>query len=229
MKELIRHTNVFEIGVDEAGRGCLAGPVVAASFMPGPAFVPPKGLNDSKKMTEKAREYCYEYAVEHYGDRIGVGMTHHDVIDRINILRATMGAMNNAVVSNPTFKRQYATRWQVTVAHNILLLIDGNRFERMVAPVTDEDLVSVETVIKGDSIYQSIAMASVIAKVTRDRHIVELAKLPAYEMYGWDKNKGYGTSEHVAAIIKYGRSDLHRKTFRVPGYPDNAQQIARYS
>ncbi len=218
MAELIRHTNPFEIGIDEAGRGCLAGPVVAASFMPGPDFVPPKGLNDSKKMSEKAREYCFDYLVDKYVDRMGIGMTHADVIDKVNILKATMGAMHNAVTGNPGFMAGYHNGWK---DFRVLLLVDGNRFERMWYPGLygmNGQFVSHETVVKGDGKYLSIAAASVIAKVTRDRHMKKLAEDAKYAPYGWAKNKAYCTPDHIAAIIQHGKSDQHRMTFKVPGY-----------
>ncbi len=218
MAELIRHTHPFEIGIDEAGRGCLAGPVVAASFMPGPDFVPPKGLNDSKKMSEKAREYCFDYLVDKYVDRMGIGMVHAYVIDKVNILNATMGAMRNAVGSNPSFMRGYASAWAGCEA---LLLVDGNTFRPMHYPGyygTEPWYVAHETVVKGDGKYLSIAAASVVAKVTRDRHMRELAKDSRYAVYGWAKNKAYCTPDHIRAVIEHGRSDQHRVTFKVPGY-----------
>lgn len=216
MGNLIIHAHPYAIGVDEAGRGCLAGPVVAASFMPGHDFIPPKGLNDSKKMSPKAREYCYEYLVDNYVDRMGVAMTHADVIDRINILRATIAAMCNSITSNPAFMRGYSTGWN---GYDVLLLIDGNTFTQQYNyPGFPSWIVPYQTVVKGDGKYVNIAAASVIAKVTRDRYIVELSKDPRYAAYGWEKNKSYCTPDHMAAIIKHGKSDLHRMTFKVPGY-----------
>ena len=208
---MIRHENVHEIGIDEAGRGCLAGPVIAASFCPGVEFVPPKGLNDSKKMSHKQRQYCYEYVIDNYPEKFGIGNVPADRIDQVNILNATMQAMQLAVEHNPEYMRGYLNGFT-----GFTLLVDGNQFKPF-NYFNTETPVKYETVVKGDSKFESIAMASVMAKVYRDVLMDLYAKLPQYEMYGWDKNKSYCTPDHIAAVLKYGRSDLHRKTFRVPG------------
>ena len=211
---LIRHST-YEIGIDEAGRGCLAGPVVAASFMPLGDFKAPKGLNDSKKMTTKQRDYCYEYVTDNYPNRYAVASVDNNVIDNSNILMATMAAMRHSIIDNTGFILAVDND---DVRPSIHLLIDGNRFSPVTFSPPHHGIIPYETVIKGDSIYESIAMASVIAKVYRDKLMVECSKLPQFAMYGWDKNKSYCTKDHIAAIIKHGRSPLHRQTFKVPGY-----------
>lgn len=174
-------------GVDEAGRGPLAGPVYAAAvILPHDCFIP--DLNDSKKLSEKKREELYEIIIK---KAIAYSICSIDEkrIDEINILNATFEAMNDAVNSlsvSPDF-----------------VLIDGNRIKGMNIPH--------ETVVKGDSKSASIAAASILAKVARDRYISEIAK--TYPEYGFEQHKGYGTAAHTEAILKYGPSPIHRHTF----------------
>lgn len=177
-------------GVDEAGRGPLAGPVVAAAVvldqtvLDTPAF---KKLDDSKKMTIKSRDILYD-AIMETAD-VGVGICDVDEIDLLNILGATMKAMADAV---------RALDPQPDVA-----LIDGNR-----EPALNCDC---ECVVKGDARSLSIAAASVIAKVTRDRIMLDLDR--KHPGYGWARNAGYGTAEHLAALRERGVTEHHRRSF----------------
>ncbi len=174
-------------GVDEAGRGPLCGPVVAAAvILPRDAGIP--GLNDSKKLTEKKREALFDIICEKaIAYSIAYGTV--ELINQTNILEATMAAMNQAVNSLPT-PADHA-------------LIDGNISRGFSIPTT--------TVIHGDAISPSIAAASILAKVTRDRLCIELDA--EYPMYGIAKHKGYGTKEHMEALRKYGPAPIHRTKF----------------
>lgn len=174
-------------GVDEAGRGPLAGPVYAAAvILPDDVIIP--GLNDSKKLSEKRREELFEIITEK-AIAYSIAAVDEKRIDEINILNATFEAMNNAV-DNLKIQPDY-------------VLIDGNRIKNMALPY--------ETVVKGDAKSASIAAASILAKVSRDRYIIELAK--KYPEYGFEKHKGYGTAVHNEAILKYGPCEIHRRTF----------------
>lgn len=174
-------------GVDEAGRGPLCGPVVAA------AVILKKddkieGVNDSKKLSEKKREKLYDEIIKK-AIAVGVGVSDVEVIEDINILNATKKAMCEAI-SNLKIKPEYA-------------LIDGNQG-------IDID-IAYDTVVKGDSKSESIAAASIVAKVTRDRLLREYDK--KYPEYGFAKHKGYGTKAHIEAIKKYGLTPIHRPSF----------------
>lgn len=178
-------------GVDEAGRGPLAGPVVAAAVILDRARLgDPEmaDLDDSKKMTAKARERLFAYL--NASADIGVGIADVATIDSINILQATMTAMAEAVRALP--------------APADVVLIDGNRVPKHLPS-------RAEAVVKGDARSLSIAAASVIAKVTRDRIMHELDA--AYLGYGWKKNAGYGTEEHLAALRTLGVTPHHRRSF----------------
>ncbi len=186
------HAQGFAIiaGIDEAGRGPWAGPVVAAAVILERAKMPGAllgGLNDSKKLTAKKREALFSLLPG--CARIGVGQASVDEIDRDNILAATMSAMARAVVE--------------LGAPLDLALIDGNRVPKLACPARCE--------IKGDGRSLSIAAASIIAKVTRDRIMAELAYLcPGY---GWERNAGYGTAQHQAGLKSLGVTIHHRKSF----------------
>lgn len=174
-------------GVDEAGRGPLAGPVCAAAvILPEGLEIP--GLTDSKKLTDKKRRELFPLIQEH-AIAYGIGMASQQEIDEINILQATFLAMKRALA-------------QLTVKPD-LALIDGNR-------ETDFGL-PVKTVVKGDSLSANIAAASILAKVTRDDLMVEMAK--TYPQYGFDVHKGYGTKAHYAALREFGPCEIHRMTF----------------
>lgn len=178
-------------GVDEAGRGPWAGPVVAAAVVLGSM---PEGLDDSKKLSAKRREALFEgLSAPGSGVRIGVGQATVTEIDRLNILGATDLAMCRALEA-------LARSGPVAVA-----LIDGNR----VPPGLG---LASETLVGGDGLSPAIAAASIIAKVTRDRIMVELAR--AHPGYGWERNKGYGTAEHREALRRLGVTAAHRRNFR---------------
>lgn len=174
-------------GVDEAGRGPLAGPVCAAAvILPKDLELP--GLTDSKKLTDKKRRELFPLIQEH-AIAYGIGMATEQEIDEINILQATFLAMQRALD-------------QLSVKPD-LALIDGNREKDFGVPV--------KTVVKGDSLSANIAAASILAKVTRDNLMVELAE--TYPQYGFEIHKGYGTKAHYAALTEYGPSPIHRMTF----------------
>ena len=174
-------------GVDEAGRGPLAGPVCAAAVILPPDLII-EGLNDSKKLTEKKREALYEPIMEQ-ALSFGIAFATVEEIEQYNILQATYLAMRRAVE-------------QLNITPD-LVLVDGNRLPPL--PVAGK------TVIKGDSLSASIAAASILAKVTRDRLMLELDK--QYPMYGFAKHKGYGTAAHYEALRTYGLSPVHRPSF----------------
>ncbi len=178
------------VGADEAGRGCLAGPVVAAAVvLPPDASLP--GLDDSKALSPQAREALVPL-IHREALAVGVGECSPAEIDDLNILWAAMEAMRRATASLPLVPD--------------VLLVDGNR-EIPNAPYVQE------TAVKGDARSLSIAAASVIAKVTRDRLMVELDA--AYPVYGWAGHKGYPTAAHYAALAMHGPSPHHRRSFRL--------------
>jgi ribonuclease HII len=193
MLALHYNKEVIEAGVDEAGRGCLAGPVVAAAVI-----LPPKVqldwydvLNDSKKLPETMRDNL-RVLIEKESLAWSVAMIDAPEIDRINILNATYKAMHKAI-SGLTVQPE-------------LLLIDGNRFKKY---KTTEH----KTIVKGDGLYLSIAAASILAKTHRDELMKKLhAEFP---QYAWDRNKAYGTEVHVKAIMQYGLTPYHRKSFQL--------------
>ncbi len=188
-EELARRQGYRSIaGIDEAGRGPLAGPVVAAAVILDPGTVI-EGINDSKKLTEKQRDALFDRIMTE-AVAVGVGVMDHDAVDRDNILQATLAAMKEAVgglAQTPDF-----------------LLIDG--ISKVQLPLPQR------TIKKGDGCSVSIAAASIIAKVTRDRLMVEYDRL--YPGYGLAGHKGYGCQSHLEAIARLGPSPIHRKTFR---------------
>jgi ribonuclease HII len=193
MLERYLNQSVLEAGVDEAGRGCLAGPVVAAAVIlqPGKDLEWYEVLNDSKQLPENLRE-TLRILIERDALAWGVGMIMPEEIDRINILNATFRAMHQAV-GRLSQSPEY-------------LLVDGNRFPKY-------NTIPHRCVIKGDATYLSIAAASVLAKTHRDSYMRQLHEY--YPQYGWDRNKAYGTEAHIEAIQKHGLSPYHRKSFQV--------------
>ena len=174
-------------GVDEAGRGPLAGPVCAAAvILPDGCEI--EGLNDSKKLTDKKRRELYDVITEK-AISYGIAFASHEEIDEINILQATYLAMERAM-SQLEKKPDLA-------------LIDGNRAKDFGLPV--------RTIVKGDSLSASIAAASILAKVTRDRYMEQMDE--QYPQYGFAVHKGYGTKRHYEALKAYGPCELHRMTF----------------
>jgi len=190
MLQLFYTKNKIEAGCDEAGRGCLAGPVVAAAVIL-PKKFKNEMLNDSKKLTEKERNILRPLIIEKCIS-YGVGIVWQNEIDEINILNASFLAMHRAI--NQLNKKPE------------LLLIDGNRFNAY-------NGIEHVCIIKGDSKIMSIAAASVIAKTERDKIMEDLHT--KYPKYNWQKNKAYPTKEHRRAIEKYGDCEYHRKTFRL--------------
>lgn len=174
-------------GVDEAGRGPWAGPVVAAAVILDPDKIP-ANIDDSKTLDEDSRAFLYRRIMK--VAIVGVGIADVDRIDRENILGATLWAMAEAVSQLGETPK--------------LVLVDGDKTPRIP--------MSVRAIIKGDSKCLSIAAASIVAKVTRDRLMMDFAR--AYPGYGFERHKGYGTPEHQAAIAKLGVSALHRRSFR---------------
>lgn len=180
----------FESGTDEAGRGCLAGPVTAAAVILPEGFSLPL-LNDSKQLSEKIRENLRPIIEE---KAISFSYTHLEpiIIDKINILNASIQAMQESIMKlNPT--PQY-------------IIVDGNRFK----PLNN---IPYTCIIKGDSKFMSIAAASILAKTYRDDYMNQIHE--EFPMYNWKKNKGYPTKEHREAIAKYGTTKYHRMSFRL--------------
>ena len=174
-------------GIDEAGRGPLAGPVCAAAvILPPDCDIP--GLNDSKKLSEKKREALFP-VIQEKALAFGIGWATAEEIDRVNILQATFLAMARAVEALPT-PADYA-------------LVDGNRRPPLGMPV--------QTLVGGDGLSASIAAASILAKVTRDRWMEELDG--QYPQYGFAVHKGYGTKRHYAALTEFGPCPIHRRSF----------------
>lgn len=183
-------TSESEAGCDEAGRGCLAGPVVAA------AVILPKGynnkqLNDSKKISEKIRNQL-RIDIEKKATAIGIGIVDEKKIDQINILQASLLAMHIAIKNLNTVPSH--------------LIIDGNKFNSYPE-------ISHDCIVKGDNKFMNIAAASIIAKTKRDELMKKLSE--EHPEFFWHQNKGYPTKKHREAIFKYGKSEYHRKSFRV--------------
>lgn len=190
MSLLSHYSDLVEAGCDEAGRGCLAGPVVAAAVILKKGKDYPE-LNDSKQLTEKKRMKLRELVMQE-ALSFGVGIVSPEEIDKINILNASFLAMHRAL---DQLKLQPE-----------LLLIDGNRFNPY-------KKVKHVCIVGGDAKYQSIAAASILAKTTRDLMMKEYDE--QYPQYNWKKNKGYPTLEHKQAIADYGTTSLHRMTFNM--------------
>lgn len=202
-KELLRLQNLKKIeeeiyskyenikyicGIDEAGRGPLAGPVVVASvIMPQDSMI--EGVNDSKKISEKKREEIYEKIIEE-AISYGVGIMDHNEIDEYNILNATKMGLTNSLK-------------ELTQKPDLILVDALNKMDTLGIPY--------KSIIKGDALCYSISAASIIAKVTRDRIMRQWDEV--YPMYGFQKHKGYGTAAHIAAIKEYGLCPIHRKSF----------------
>jgi ribonuclease HII len=176
------------VGVDEAGRGPLAGPVVASAVIIDEYIEEFDMINDSKKISEKKRELLYDIIMEKC--EVGVGIVDHKEIDKYNILNATFMAMKRAI-------EEIASEYDI-------VLVDGNH------KIRDFDKKQ-EAVIKGDGKSLSIAAASIVAKVTRDRIMVEYAK--DYPEYLFEKHKGYGTKAHREVLVEKGATPIHRKSF----------------
>lgn len=182
--------NTVEAGCDEAGRGCLAGPVFAAAVIL-PKNYKNKILNDSKKLSEKQRELL-RIEIEKESLSWAVAQLDHQIIDEINILNASIQAMHHAV-------RKLAQKPE-------LLIIDGNRFKKY-------ENIPHECIVKGDGKYMSIAAASILAKTHRDEFMIKLHE--EFPAYNWAQNKGYPTRDHKDAINLYGITPFHRRSFNL--------------
>ncbi len=185
------HTpNIIEVGTDEAGRGCLAGAVVAAAVILPDTFSHPM-LNDSKQLTEKKRKELRTY-IEENALSYAVAFVDEKKIDEINILQASILAMHQSI-----------EKLTITPEH---IIVDGNKFK----PYKE---IPHTTIVKGDAKYMSIAAASILAKTYRDEYMEKLHQ--EFPMYDWNKNKGYPTKAHREAIQKFGSTCYHRTSFRL--------------
>jgi ribonuclease HII len=230
-KELAGQGYGFVIGVDEVGRGPLAGPVVACAAMVRPGqfsisnfqinsndkifneqdfFKKINLIKDSKLLSEKQREGLYDFILENF--YVGIGMCDHSTIDRMNILEATYLAMKKAVgellraFPRPPRVRGSLSRVQEREdMERLIVLVDGNK-------IIPNFSAEQRAVVNGDKIIKSISAASIVAKVTRDRLMREAAEI--YPQYDFVRHKGYGTVVHMAALKKYGPCEIHRKSFR---------------
>ena len=187
---LKKHLNLLECGTDEAGRGCLSGPVTAAAVLLPDDFYHPD-LNDSKKLTERKREILRPIIEK---EAISFAVTHvfMDEIEKINILQASITAMQRSILKltpEPEF-----------------ILVDGNKFNEL-------PLIPHECIVKGDGKYVNIAAASILAKTYRDEYMLEIHS--EFPEYGWDKNKGYPTKAHRKAIFEHGATKYHRVGFKL--------------
>lgn len=191
----------IEVGLDEAGRGCLFGPVcVAGVIWPNIDYDPSIVIKDSKKCTEKHRNKCFDYIKEHSID-YSIKVIDNEKIDEENILKCSLDGMH-LCLDDLTKKNKVDT-----------ILVDGNHFHPYYSQ-TNDDFIDHECVIKGDNKYKSIAAASILAKTFRDNYILNLVEeYPELKKYGIEKNKGYGTKEHMKAIEDYGITNWHRKSF----------------
>lgn len=183
--QAMRKGSKLVAGIDEAGRGPWAGPVVAAAVVLDPTSIP-DGLNDSKRLTEARREALFAPIMA--SAKVGIGIAEVERIDRDNILQATFWAMAQALEQ---------------IDGVALALVDGNRAPKLPCPV--------QTIVAGDARSLSIAAASIIAKVTRDR--IMLAHDATYPLYGFARHKGYGTAQHQEALKRLGPTPLHRRSF----------------
>jgi len=186
----IQYSNSLEAGTDEAGRGCLAGPVTAAAVILPPNFKLPL-LNDSKKLTEKQR-FALRPEIEHQAIAYAIAHVYQEEIDEINILNASIKAMHLAL-EQLSKKPEY-------------IIVDGNRFKSF-------QEIPHQCIVKGDGKYQNIAAASVLAKTYRDDFMEKLGL--EFPQYDWKKNKGYPTKKHREAIKKYGITTYHRTSFKL--------------
>jgi ribonuclease HII len=202
----------FVVGVDEAGRGPLVGPVVASAVMIGKkdterlqenSILDEFGedifdlIRDSKKLTPKRRERVYNFIMTNF--YVGVGICDHNTVDRVNILEASFLAMKKAI-SDLKMKNREAVSW----GDEKIFLIDGNK---TIPNLSDNQ----EAVVGGDNLVKVISAASIVAKVARDKMLLEMHE--KYPQYGFDKHKGYGTKAHMEALEKFGPCEFHRKSF----------------
>ena len=181
---------LLECGTDEAGRGCLAGPVTAAAVIL-PIDFNPKLINDSKQLSHRSRQSLETYIIKEC-ECYGIAHAYPDEIDTINILNASIKAMHLSI-AQLNLEPEY-------------IIVDGNRFKSY-------KNIPHQTIVKGDAKYLSIAAASILAKTARDAYMDKIHE--EYPMYNWKQNKGYPTKEHRAAIAQYGITKYHRKSFKL--------------
>tara|TARA_Y100000817_G_C16845338_1_gene539828 strand:- start:843 stop:1508 length:666 start_codon:yes stop_codon:yes gene_type:complete len=202
-KELEQYHTIgsIEVGLDEAGRGCLFGPVCVAGVI-WPKKDPENSMviKDSKKCTEKYRQKLFDYIKEN-AISYSINMLDHEEIDRENILKCSIKGMHLCLN-------------EITNNHSIdMILVDGNHFKNYYCSNID-DFIEHKCIIKGDNTYKSIAAASILAKTYRDNYMIQLVKEnPELLKYSIEKNKGYGTKKHMEAIKEYGVTKWHRKSF----------------
>lgn len=182
--------NLLEAGTDEAGRGCLAGPVTAAALILTPELES-NLINDSKSLNLKKRNFLRSF-IEMHGKSFAIHHIDNTTIDEINILNASIAAMHGALKKLPLTPE--------------FIIVDGNRFKPFLN-------IPFQTIIKGDAKFLSIAAASILAKTYRDEYMLQIHE--EFPMYRWDKNMGYPTKEHRKAILEYGPCKYHRKSFRL--------------
>ncbi|MEE4000759.1 ribonuclease HII [Tenacibaculum sp. FZY0031] len=180
----------FEAGTDEAGRGCLSGPVVAAAVIL-PSNFRHELLNDSKQLSEKKRQHLRPYIEEH-ALAYGVSFIHQEEVDELNVLQASITGMHRSIK-------------QLTIQPEFII-VDGNKFK----PYQE---TPHQTIVKGDAKFMSIAAASVLAKTYRDEYMEKIHQ--EFPQYNWHKNKGYPTKEHREAIRQFGATLYHRKSFKL--------------
>ena len=180
----------LEAGTDEAGRGCLSGPVVAAAVILPKDFTHPL-LNDSKQLSEKRRDELRPF-IEENAIAFGVSFVWQEEVDKINVLQASITGMHRSI--------------EMLKTQPEFIIVDGNKFKEY------KDIPH-KTIVKGDAKYLSIAAASVLAKTYRDEYMAKIHQ--EFPMYNWKKNKGYPTKEHRNAIRKFGATQYHRKTFKL--------------
>ncbi len=180
----------LEAGTDEAGRGCLSGPVVAAAVILPKDFTHPF-LNDSKQLSEKKREQLKPF-IEQNALAYGVSFVWQEEVDKINVLQASITGMHRSI--------------EMLKIQPEFIIVDGNKFK-------DYKNIPHKTIVKGDAKYLSIAAASVLAKTYRDAYMQKIHQ--EFPMYNWQKNKGYPTKEHREAIRQFGATNYHRKTFKL--------------
>ncbi|MDG2195224.1 MAG: ribonuclease HII [Polaribacter sp.] len=181
---------ILEAGTDEAGRGCLSGPVVAAAVILPENFEHPF-LNDSKKLTEKQRELLRPF-IEKHAISFGVSFVDHTEVDAINVLQASITGMHRAIEQLSPIPK--------------FIIVDGNKFKSFKE-------IPHQTIVKGDAKFMSIAAASVLAKTYRDAFMEKLDQ--EFPKYNWKQNKGYPTKQHRDAIREFGITKYHRKTFKL--------------
>ncbi len=190
MLKLQVHTHLLEVGTDEAGRGCLAGPVVAAAVILPKSFQHPF-LNDSKKLSAKQRNLL-KPIIEKEALAFGLGFVYQEEVDSLNVLRASITAMHRAID-------------KMTIIPEFIS-VDGNKF-------SSYKNIQHQTIVKGDGKYLNIAAASVLAKTYRDAYMEKIHA--GFPQYNWQQNKGYPTKQHREAIVKFGSCVHHRKTFKL--------------